>query len=120
MKKVFALLFSLGVMTSLFAQNGRGKYDSRDVILVQPDRTVYDNNHRNNNSDYSKRELENRIDRINREYNWRIQEVRKDSYLRKAEKKRQIRALENERDARIRQARDGYYTRNNRWDDRRN
>ena len=120
MKRVFALLLSLGVMGSLFAQNGRGKYESRDVILGQSDKTVYNKGPYSNEGYYSPQEASTRIDRINREYDWRIREVKKDRYMNKSEKKRQIRFLQNERDARIREIRERYATRNNRWNDRRN
>jgi hypothetical protein len=116
MKKVFALVFALGAMTAVFAQRGYDRRDeSRDVILGQPNRNVYDE-HRNDGY-YSIRERDAQIQRINREYNLRIESVKHDRYLRKAERKRQIRILENERDARIREVieRYNYYNgRNNR------
>jgi hypothetical protein len=114
MKKVFALVFALGAMTAVFAQRGNDRRDeSRDVILGQPNRNIYDD-HRNNNGYYSIRERDAQIERINREYNWRIESVKHDRYLRKAERKRQIRILENERDARIREAMERYNYYNNR------
>ena len=116
MKRVFALVIALGAMTAVFAQRGYDRRDeSRDVILGQGNRNVYGNNNRGyNNGSYSIRERDEQIQRIRRQYNWKIESVERDRYLRKAEKKRQIRFLENERDARIREVIDHYNYYNNR------
>ena len=114
MKKIFALVIALGAMTAVFAQRGYDNDESRDVILGQPNRGVYNNDRGYNNRRYDGRERDRQIQRIRREYNWRIESVRHDRYLRKGERKRQIRSLENERDARIREVMtryDGYYRR---------
>jgi len=115
MKRLFALVLALGAMSAVFAQRGydRGN-ESRDVILGQQNRSVYNNN-RSNDGYYSSRERDAQIDRIKRNYNWRIQSVRNDRYLRTAEKRREIRFLENERDAKIREVIERYnYYNNNR------
>jgi hypothetical protein len=118
MKKVFALVIALGAMTAVFAQRGYDRRDnSRDVVLGQENKNVYNNNNRRYNDGYiSVRERDEQIQRIQRQYNWKIESVQRDRYLRKAEKKRQIRFLENERDARIREVieRYNYQNRNNR------
>ena len=121
MKKVFALMFALGAMTAVFAQGGYDRRDeSRDVILGQQNRSVYGNdrgydNNRNYNNGYSTtRERDAQIDRIRRQYAWKIESVQRDRYLRKAEKKRQVRFLEKERDARIREVMDSYRYNSNR------
>jgi hypothetical protein len=110
MKKIFALIIALGTMTTIFAQRGYDHRDeSRDVILGQPNRGgVYNNDRGYNSGRYDIRERDQQIQRIRREYNWRIESVRHDRYLRKAEKRRQIRFLENERDARIREVMNRY------------
>ena len=120
MKKVFALVFALGAMTAVFAQGGYDRRDeSRDVILGQ-NRSVYDNDHGYNNNRgynngyYSTRDRDVQIDRIRREYDWRIQSVERDRYLRRAERRRQVRFLENERDAKIREVMNSYRYENNR------
>lgn len=115
MKKVFALVFALGAMTAVFAQGGYDRRgESRDVILGQQNRTVYNNDRGYNNGYYGTRDRDAQIDRIKREYDWRIEAVQRDRYLRKAERKRQIRFLENERDARIREVMNSYRYDNNR------
>ena len=104
MKKIFALVVALGAMTAVFAQRGYDhREESRDVILGQPDRGVYNNDRGYDNRYYSTKDRDEQIQRIRREYNWKIESVEHDRYLRKAEKRRQIRFLENERDARIRE-----------------
>jgi hypothetical protein len=119
MKKVFALVVALGAMTAVFAQRGYDHRDeSRDVILGQGNRSVYDDHH-NNNGYYNLRERDEQIQRINREYNWRMESVKHDRYLRKAERRRQIRILENERDARIREVMDRYNYNNRNYRNRR-
>ena len=103
MKKIFALAIALGTITAVFAQGGYDRRDSRDIVLGQPNRGgVYNNDRGYNNGYYGVRERDEQIQRIRREYNWRIESVDHDRYLRKAEKRRQIRFLENERDAKIR------------------
>ena len=116
MKKVFALVVALGAMTAVFAQRGYDhRNESRDVILGQPNNTNVYGDQRNNNRYYSIRERDAQIERIKREYDWKIESLQHDRYLRKAERKRQIRYLENERDARIREVIERYnYSNNNR------
>jgi len=115
MKKLFALVFAIGAVTSAFAQRSYDRRDeSRDVILGQQNRPVYNNN-RGNDGYFSTRERDDQIERINRNYSWRIlQSVRNDRYLRHAEKKREIRFLENERDTKIREVVERYNYYNNR------
>lgn len=115
MKKVFALILALGAITAVFAQNGHDRRDeSGDVILGQPNRVVYNNDRGYNNGYYSTRYRDEQIQRIRREYNWKIQSVQHDRYLRRADRKRQIRFLENERDAKIREVMNyNYYNNRN-------
>ena len=120
MKKVFAMVIALGAMTAVFAQRGYDRRDeSRDVILGQGNSNVYKgnssvyNDRGYNNGSYNIRERDEQIQRIRREYNWRIESVQRDRHLRKAEKKRQVRFLENEKNARIREVMDRYNRYNN-------
>lgn len=104
MKKIFALALALSAMTAVFAQRGYDRRDeSRDVILGQPNRNVYNNDRGYNNGNYAMRDRDQQVRRINQEYNWKIESVKRDRYLRRAEKRRQVRLLERERDARIRE-----------------
>lgn len=115
MKKIFTLVVALGAMTAVFAQRGYDHRDeSRDVILGQPNGNIY------GNRGYGGYGIDRneQIQRIRREYDWRIEAVQRDRYLRRGEKRRQIRFLENERDARIREVMRSY-DRNYRVYDRR-
>jgi hypothetical protein len=132
MKKILALVFALGTMTAVFAQNGRSRDESRDVILGQGNnKTVYDD--RRDEGGYSNRDnnrydnrygntnaLEDRIARINRDYDWKIESVQRDRYMKKNEKKRKIRDLENERNDRIREVRQRFNENRNYGNGRRN
>lgn len=102
MKRILTLLFAVGVITVVQAQNSRSYPDDRygrDVILGdrndRNDRT-YESNSRYNNS-FSSKERDKQIDRINREYDKRIRQVEKDRYIRSYEKSAQIRRLEDQR-----------------------
>jgi hypothetical protein len=117
MKKIFTLVVALGAMTAVFAQYDH-RSESRDVILGQPNKGVY-NNDRGYNNGYSTRDRDEQVQRIRREYAWRIESVEHDRHLRRAEKKRQIRFLENERDARIREVMNRYDSRNRGYNNRR-
>lgn len=123
MKKVFALVIALGAMTAVFAQRGYDRRnESRDVVLGQQgNKNVYGKNNRSYNDGYmSAREREEQIQRIRRQYKWKIESVQHDRHLRKAEKKRQIRFLENERDARIREVWERYNRQNRNYKTGRN
>ena len=105
MKKILALALSMGALTTVFAQNGYPK-DSRDesrgIVYGKPNNQVYDNkNYRNDNYSFSARERDAQIERINREFDFKIMAVKRNRYLRNAEKKREIRMLEKERTEQI-------------------
>lgn len=112
MKKIFALVLAIGAMTAVFAQGGYDRRESRDVVLGQGNRSIY--NERSNDNRFSTRDRDEQIDRIRRQYDWKIESVRRDRYMRNGEKRRQIRSLENERDARIREVMDRYRYSNDR------
>ena len=116
MKKVFAVLFGLGTITTVFSQSGH-RNESRDVILGQGNnKTIYNNRYDNNSM--TERQRDREIQRINREFELRIQSVKRDRYLRNSEKKRQIRSLELQRAQEIRWVNERFYNynRNNRYE----
>lgn len=116
MKKIFALVFTLGLATAIMAQGGRR--ESRDVVLGQENRGYENNRGYDHNRRYdgyfSARERDELIDRVRREYAWKIDRVRHNRFLRNAEKRREIRQLENERDMKIRAIWKRYNERNSR------
>lgn len=113
MKKMLVLAFSLGIITTVFAQNGYSKDrrdESRDVVFGNSTRPRAENNrdYRNDSYSFTARERDAQIARINREFDYKIMAVKRDRYLRNGEKNRRIRILERERTEQIRQV-------NKRW-----
>src|SRR5688572_14509505 len=105
MKTMFTILLSAGITLASFAQSShRNDYptrNDRDVYGKRDDRSVY--NDRNNNRRYdtynfTPRERDEAIRNINRDYKDRIKAVRKSRSLRSAEKDREVRRLEWQRD----------------------
>ena len=128
MKKIFTLLFAVG-MLAVVAQAQPGQRDNRqfDQRNDQRNDQQYDqrNDQQNNQMDFDKgydkgkvivetndyferggryndrffmeRKRDMMIERINREYDYKIQRVKRDFFLTWFEKQRQIRFLENER-----------------------
>ena len=122
MKQLFMLLLAAGVFTTTFAQSRNDRYrtDDKDVILGRPyDHNQYGSNDRlYNDYAYNKRARDMRIHDINRSFDARIYEVRTDRWMRNSEKRRQIRMLEAQRTAAIRQVMDRYNNGRNGYDDR--
>jgi hypothetical protein len=82
MKKIFTLLFAVGTISIASAQS-RG-FD-----------------HAKQNAGYSVNEKQSTMQQINREYDYKIAAVRMNRHLNGWEKSKQIRKLENQRDAEI-------------------
>ncbi len=70
-------------------------YDKKKFITETND--FFDRGGRYNDRFYMERKRDMMIDRINREYDYRIQRVKRDFYLTWYEKQRKIRFLENQR-----------------------
>ena len=106
MKKIFTLLVALGMITLAQAQYGSGK-NSRDhrndQTSVEKDYDRgYDNDGRHNGFMSPKKPLEFAIDRVNREYDWKIDKVRDNFFKSRYQKKREIRFLNEQRKREIR------------------
>jgi hypothetical protein len=129
MKKIFTLLVSVGLLTAAanaqqgsrdnrdkpqydqksIPQNGQrdnSRYDPRnDQQNGQWDKSNgrYDNDDRydNNNVTYG-RGMEMRAAQINRKYDFQVQRVRNDFFMRRYEKMRMIRSLEEQRQQELR------------------
>jgi hypothetical protein len=117
MKKIFTLIFALALFSAADAQRGsrdkRGdndRYDNRNVVINDG---RYDNrNNRSRNNRYNaQRSMQIEIARINRDYAYKIDRVKDDRHLRRKEKRRIIRHLEEERQQQIRRV---YARHNNR------
>ena len=125
MKKILTLLFAASVFTAAQAQTSRDEArrvilgggngsanggSNRDVILGGGSNESYPS-YPNSYPSSGSRQAE--IDRINREYDYKIQSIRNNSYLSYDEKERTIRQLEKDRQVRIRQISRDY---NDRYD----
>lgn len=129
MKKLLSLLVVLSLFTGLRAQTSRD--EARRVILggenTRTDRNgkvVYDRNGYPTNYPNSSQQAE--VDRVNREYDAKINSIRNNRNLSTAEKDRIIRQLEQERRQKINAinnryggtyGRNGRNDRNDRYDD---
>ena len=119
MKKIFTLLIAVGFITALNAQTGSRDRDSRDQqtdqrgnksndVVVNDGR--YDNDDRYSNSAGSYNgNIRMQIAQVNRKYDFKIQKVKNDYFMRRNEKMRVIRSLEAQRQQEIRML----YARNN-------
>jgi hypothetical protein len=128
MKKIFTLIAAVAITATSFAQyNGGGQ---RDVNYnkgndVYKGGEVY--NDRGGRKDdrlydkscfFNKREMEMQIASINREYDWKIQNLRTRGFGSYRRKEEMIRDLNFQRNAEIRTVYARFNNRNNRWDDR--
>ncbi len=125
MKKIFTLLFTTVLLTTAFAQ-----YNPNDQWDKNKDRDVARNDDRfkngggnkddhlfNDNYFFKKREMNMQIDRINREYDYRIQSVKDNFFMSRNRKMRKIQWLQDQRDEEIRMVYIKFKDRNNRYDD---
>ena len=115
MKKIFTLLIAVGFITALNAQTGSRDRDSRDSRDQQTDQRGnksndvvvndgrYDNDDRYSNSAGSYNgNIRMQIAQVNRKYDFKIQKVKNDYFMRRNEKTRVIRSLEAQRQQEIR------------------
>lgn len=121
MKKLFTLLVAFGFLTAINAQTGsrdnRDTRDSRDTRTTQQN-DQWGNNNRNdigmNNGRYDDNDRYNdnfksyngdirmQIAQINRKYDFKIDRVKDNRFMRRYEKMRMIRSLEEQRQQEIR------------------
>jgi hypothetical protein len=126
MKKIFTLLVAVGFITAINAQTGSRDRDNRDNrdqqtnqrgnnrdVVINDGR--YDNDDRfDNNAGSYNGNIRMQIAQINRKYDIRIDRVRDNRFMRRYEKMRMIRSLEEQRKQEIRMA----YARSNKWNQR--
>ena len=134
MKRIFTLVFALGFLTAAQAQNrngdNRGNRQPERPVVIQQDQRNWDNDYSNDQYDrdvrYMKsnpgrdRKMAKQIDAINREYDFKMQQLQRNRYLSRFDKQRQLRFLQEQRQREIRMV----YARNykskhkNNYDDR--
>jgi hypothetical protein len=118
MKKIFTLLFALGMFAAAHAQPGNRDNRQTDHRTDQRDdddrfdnerNVVVNHNPYNNNDDRfgnshfsNERRMRTQIARINREFDYKKERVRNNFYMSRWEKQRQIRFLEEQRQREIR------------------
>lgn len=123
MKKIMTLALCLGAAVLVSAQSTREMEDvkdvilgprkgtsttnDKDVVLGRDDRRVYEND----------RSRSTEANRINREYDAKIQSIRNNRQLSSAEKERAIRQLEADRNRKLRSL-DDRNSRDRRYNDR--
>ena len=124
MKKIFTLLFAVGFLTAINAQTGSrdnrdnrgnqqsGQWGNNHEKDVVGNNIGYDNDNRydNNFGSYGGN-IKMQVAQINRKYDFKIERVRNDFFMRRFEKMRMIRSLEEQRRQEIRMA----YARSSRW-----
>jgi hypothetical protein len=119
MKKIFTLLFSLGILTSVFAQSDYG-YSRRggDDRNYNAQYGNNDNGYNRGNTNYGNydhhaaydngryynhdRDRQYQIDQVNRDYDRRIDVYRRDRSINDYERSRRIQMMERERNERVR------------------
>ena len=122
MKKIFTLLVAVGFLTAMNAQTDsrdsrdnrnnrqndqRDNNNSKDVVV---NNGRYDNDDRyDNNVGSYNGNIRMQIAQVNRKYDFKIQRVKNDYFMRRYEKMRVIRSLEAQRQQEIRML----YARNN-------
>jgi len=117
MKKIFTLLFAVGMVA--IAQAQPGSRDNRDTRPATDQRNddnrfgndrdagimnPYDRDYNDNSKFANERRLKMEINRINREYDLKIQKVKNSFFMSRFEKQRQVRLLEQKRQQEIRMA----------------
>jgi hypothetical protein len=108
MKKTFLLLFSIGTLSTVFAQDGRdhGRSETREVILGRNDQqTVYNNRpgYDNKNTAFSiEQRKKEEIERVSGNYDQKMAAVQRDRHLKSREKSRQLSILQREKAQAIR------------------
>jgi hypothetical protein len=115
MKKIFTLLVAVGFITAINAKTRSRDRDNRDTRDQQTDQKGnnknndvvvrdgrYDNDDRYNNTGSYNGNIKMQIAQVNRKYDFKIQKVKNDYFMRRNEKMRVIRSLETQRQQEIR------------------
>ena len=126
MKKAIVFLLAVVFTATVAAQSGRRNdrdmshrgNDDHAGVWNKNDRS-WDNKGRNNSYEFTAMERDRAIRAVNYRYDRRIEEVRRQRFVRTAVKNREIRLLEKERAAEIREIHQRYQRSNSRNYDKR-
>jgi len=111
MKKIITLLFSFGVFATSFAQYNHGQNNRDDQYANSSNGNYKDRDHFDKGN-YFERDRNFQIEKINRDFDYQIRAIQSDRYMRRHEKREQIRNAEIERSRKIQMVN----ARFNRWE----
>jgi len=120
MKKIFTLLATVTMFASAsFAQYKTGDKDfgNKGKDYGYSDGYKKDNDRHDNYYSFSARERDMQIAQINREYDWKIQNVKSKYFMPRFKKEQQIRMLNEQRGYEIKKVYMKFSDRNNHYDD---
>lgn len=123
MKKIFTLLVTVTIATSVFAQYNKPNNQNdftpgKKEVIYNDHRFGNDDRHGNHFYSFSAKERDMQIFRINREYDKKIQNVKSRLFVTRFKKEQMIRALNNQREDEIKMLYRKFNDRNNRFNDR--
>lgn len=110
MKKMFTLLLSVGILATSYAQPNRqqndknfGKSGQNVIVSNGHNKNIYGRNDHGiyDNRNPFARERDAQIDKINREFSYKVKAVENNRYMRSRQKKVAIRDLTNERNRQL-------------------
>ena len=116
MKKMFTLLFASAMLSTAFAQNNQRDqryWDKENDVYKPNDNRCYDKQdngnygygkHGNGHNDryvFTARDRDMQIERINRNYDYKIRSIRNQYFMNRYQRIQQIRFLEEQRDNEI-------------------
>ena len=122
MKKAIVFLLAVAFTSTVSAQSGRRndrdmsypRHDDNAGVWNKNDRS-WENNRRNNSYEFTAMERDRAINAINYKYDRRIEDVRRQRFVRNSVKNKQIRSLEKERAAEIREIHQRFQRNTNRY-----
>ena len=120
MKKIFTLLVSVTLVASAFAQykgGGDKDFGNKGKDMVYGDGYKKDYGRHDNYYSYSTRERDMQIAQINRQYDWKIQDVSRRFFIPRFKKEQMIRQINDQRNDEIRMVYAKFSMGNNHYDE---
>lgn len=103
MKKIITLVFCVGAFASSFAQSGshdRVDNKKKDQFVTNSSYTKFDTHH-NDVYNFSTKDRDVQINKINRDYNAKIKSVESNRYMKNRQKKNTIQKLQADKTQQI-------------------
>jgi hypothetical protein len=122
MKKIFTLLFATAMLSTAFAQYGqKGQKDQGKNNDVYVSNNNYGNDRHDNDKFggyiFTSREKDMQIAQINRDYDYKIESVKRQFFMNPFQKARQIKSLQSQRDCEISQVMQKFNNQKNQFGD---